>query len=409
MQVLLDELAEQLVEQLAPPHRLHVLDTERARLRREIVVRHRRRVETAVHLQRLEERQAAVRRREIDRVTVERNGPRAVQRVDDCDQHLLDQVHHVAVVGERLVQLEHGELGVVRAVDPLVPEVLADLVHPLESADDQALQVQLVRDAQVERHVERVVMRREWTRGRTTVQRLEDRRLDFDEPALVEEAADRRDDARAQHEYAPHLRVYGQAGVALAVALLDVGEPVMDAALTRLGVHLLLAERQRPDRLREQLEVAHLHRHLAHARPEDAPLDTNPVADVEEVEKGEAVAQVPAAEVELDATLAVREVREQRLAVRAQRDQPSAQADRTALPGLVQLPARLGSLEHRAGRCCAVGNVVAVGVWLDAGFTQGLELLQPVSDDAPCLLHHRYSSPYAAPAPYCFRYAVMNG
>src|SRR5690606_39430897 len=86
----------------------------------------------------------------------------------------------------------------------------------------------------------------------------------------------------------------------------------------RLGVHLLLAERQRPDRLREQLEVAHLHRHLAHARPEDAPLDTNPVADVEEVEKGEAVAQVPAAEVELDATLAVRKVREQRLAVRSE-------------------------------------------------------------------------------------------
>src|SRR5690606_1748839 len=130
-----------------------------------------------------------------------------------------------------------------------------------------------------------------------------------------EEAADRRDDARALHEYAPHLRVYGQVGLALAVARLDGGEPVMDAALTRLGAHLFLAERQRPDRVGEQLEGPHVHRHLAHARPEDAPLDTHPVADVEEVEKGEAVAQVPAAEVELDAALAVREVREQRLAV----------------------------------------------------------------------------------------------
>ena len=74
--------------------------------------------------------------------------PSAVER--NLLEHRFDPVHRVAVVGVRLVPLEHRELGLVLVRDALVAEVLADLVHALESADDEPLEVELGRDAQVE-------------------------------------------------------------------------------------------------------------------------------------------------------------------------------------------------------------------------------------------------------------------
>jgi hypothetical protein len=139
--------------------------------------------------QRLQERQAPERRCEVEVVALERTVRRRRHGRGDVADHRLDQVHHVVVVGERLVELEHRELRVVRPVDALVAEVLADLVDALEPADDQPLQVQLVGDAQVEPHVERVVMRDERPRRGAAVQRLKHGRLHLDVAALVEEAA----------------------------------------------------------------------------------------------------------------------------------------------------------------------------------------------------------------------------
>ena len=84
--------------------------------------------------------------------------------------------------------------------DALVAEVLAELVDALEPADDQALQVELGRDAQVEVGLELLRMRDEGMRERAAVARLQHRRLDLDEPFLVEVAADGRDDLRPQEE-----------------------------------------------------------------------------------------------------------------------------------------------------------------------------------------------------------------
>ena len=92
------------------------------------------------------------------------------------------------VVRVRLVPLEHRELGVVLERDALVAEVLADLVDLLEPADDQALEVELGRDAQVAVLVERVLVRDERLGERAAVARLQDGRLDLDEAPLVEDA-----------------------------------------------------------------------------------------------------------------------------------------------------------------------------------------------------------------------------
>ena len=62
---------------------------------------------------------------------------------------VLGQLHHTVVVRVSLVQLHQGELRVVAGVKALVAEHAADLVHALQSAHDQALQVQFQGDTKL--------------------------------------------------------------------------------------------------------------------------------------------------------------------------------------------------------------------------------------------------------------------
>ena len=182
--------------------------------------------------------------------------------------HLLDHLHDQVVVDVRLVCLQHGELRVVLEADALVAEVLADLVDPVDAADDAALEIELDRDAQVEVAVELVVVRGERPRHGAAVQRLQDRRLDLDEAALVEEAADGADHVRALDEALLDLVVDDEVEVAAAVARLHVGE----------AVELL---RQRTQRLGEQAEVVNLERELAAAGADHGALGAEDVAHVQ--------------------------------------------------------------------------------------------------------------------------------
>ena len=54
-----------------------------------------------------------------------------------------------------------------RAVHTFVAEVTAELIHTLEAPDDEALQIKLVGDTQIERDIQRVVMRDEGARSST--------------------------------------------------------------------------------------------------------------------------------------------------------------------------------------------------------------------------------------------------
>ena len=310
-------------------------------------------------------------------------------------QQRLDDGHHRLVVGVRLVELEHRELGIVRPVDPLIPEVVPDLVHPLEPPDDQPLQVQLVGDPQEERHVQRVVVRDERARRGPAVQRLEHRGLHLEVVALVEEGADRRDHARPRAEERAHLGVDGQVGVALPVPLLRVAEPGMsdDPPVD----HLLLAERERPERLGEQLDRIDADRHLAGPRAEERPLDADHVADVDQ--RRERVPRVPELvlpEVELDAAALVPEVREGRLAVRAPRHRPARDADGRPL---LEPPQQ----RREVGR--PVAPVERVRERWDPRRFERLELLATSAEHEVEFVAHRASS-VELPA---LRNASMNG
>ena len=161
------------------------------------------------------------------------------------------------------------------AVDPLVAEDAPDLVDAIEPADHQALEVQLGGDAQLERDVERVVVRLEGARRRAArlLRRVEDGRLHLDELALVEEAAHPGDELRPAAEGLAHFGIGGEIDVALAVAGLDVAQTVP-----------LL--RQRPQRLGDELETAfaRLDGQLPGTGPHGAALHPGDVAEVEQLQ-----------------------------------------------------------------------------------------------------------------------------
>ena len=71
--------------------------------------------------------------------------------------------------------------GLWRVRDALVAEDPPDLEHALHAADDQPLEVQLERDAQVQLHVERVVMGDERPSVGAAGLDVQHRRLDLDE------------------------------------------------------------------------------------------------------------------------------------------------------------------------------------------------------------------------------------
>ena len=175
---------------------------------------------------RLAHRQPPVRRLQRNRVPAELHLRRPDRLLRDVAEQLLRQAHQLLILRVRLIELQHRELGIVLRRNPFVPEVPVDLVDALHAADRQPLEIQLRRDAHVERHVERVVMRRERTRQRAAGDRLHHRRLDFEEPALVEERPQRLQHAAPHLEHAARIRVDDQIQIPLPIPRLDVLQPM---------------------------------------------------------------------------------------------------------------------------------------------------------------------------------------
>ena len=332
----LDVRLKELVEELGARQRVGLRDVRAHGRPAELLGRHR----EHVAVERAAERRHPLDARERGRERGHRGaeGGLRTHGIGSRHEQLLYEEHHVGVVRVRLVPLEHRELGVVRAVHSFVAEVVADLVHGIEAADDQALEIELVRDAQVERNVECVVVRRERARRGAAIERLQYRRLDLEEAPRVEEGAERADHPRARHERRAHLGVHGEIDRALPVALLGIAEARVahDGAVD----DLLLAERERAQRLRQHLCARHAHGGLSGLRAEERARDADHVADVEELERlEELIAELVPAEVELDAAALVREVSEARLPVPAPRDDAPRHAHALPLLGVAERPA----------------------------------------------------------------------
>jgi hypothetical protein len=230
-------------------------------------------------------------------------------------EHLLGEVHQVAVVPVRRVELEHRELGVVADRDALVAEAPVDLEDALEAADDEALEIQLGRDAQEHLLVERVVVGHERPGVGAAGDRMEHRRLDLDEAVLDHEAADRRERLAARDEARARRLVGDEVDVALAVLLLGVGE-----AVELVG--------QWPEALRQQPQPRDLDRQLAGPGLEQRPLGADDVAEVELLElRVRLVADGVDGDAQLDPAGRILQRREARLAHHALEHQATGDRD----------------------------------------------------------------------------------
>lgn len=258
--------------------------------------------------------------REIDLDALVIDDRRAENALGGIDDNAFRDVHHVRVVSVRLVELDRRELRVVADIHALVAEDAAHLVDAVETADDEALEVELRRDAQVEVDVECIVVRDERARCCAAGDRREYRRLDLEVIAIIEVRADGLDDLRALAEGVADLRVHDEVEVALAVTDVDVLQ----------AVELL---RQRAQRLREQVEVLDADRHLAAVRLEDDAADADDVADIEllELVLVLVLAEHIDLEVDLDVARAVVERAERRLAMAADGHETAGDADLAAL------------------------------------------------------------------------------
>ena len=287
--------------------------------------------------------------------------PPRLRRREGAEQHL-GKVHELPVVGVRLVELEHGELGVVPGGEPLVAEVPVDLEHPLEPAHHEALQVQLRGDPEEERDAEGVVPGLERAGHRAARERLHHRRLHLEEAPLGEEASHEVHHPGAGAEGLARLLVHDEIEVAPPVARLPVSKPV-----ELLG--------QGAKRLREQPQTLHAQRQLAGPGAERDPLRPHEVPDVPAAEVPvRTIRKVLPPQVELKAPGAVLDVGEARLAHHPPAHHPPGDAIAAGREGVVvEALALAADVVRGRGRA----EVVRVRV---AAFAQGGELLAPARD-----------------------------
>ena len=192
------------------------------------------------------------------------------------------------------------------AVHSLVAEVLADFINALETADDEAFQIELGCDAHVHVNVECVEMGDERTGACSAGDALKGRGLNLGVACLVEHAAKGAEHGGALKENVLDAVVDNEVNIALAVAELRIFEGVVCLAVFHLD------DWKWAQRLAEHLDVLGVNGDFAHLCAEHKSLDADNVADVEQFLEENVVGvlvfsrtKVVAADVNLDTAFGV--------------------------------------------------------------------------------------------------------
>lgn len=152
--------------------------------------------------------------------------------LDHVGDHLLSHVHEVLIVGVSLVELTGGELRVVGEINTFIAELTANLIHTVETTNDQHLQVQLGSDTKVQIHVQVIVMGDEGLGNGTTWDHVHHGRLNLKEVTLIKITANTVDDLGTNGEGVANVLVDDEIQITLTVTSLHVGQT------TKVGIAL---------------------------------------------------------------------------------------------------------------------------------------------------------------------------
>lgn len=147
--------------------------------------------------------------------------------LDHLGEHIFGDIHQIIVVSVSHVELACSVFGIVSLVDRLVPEVLSDLEHSLQSAYDTLLEVQLGSDSHVQFHVQVIVMGHKGSGCGSTRNHVHHGSLNLDEVKILEVPSHKGDHLRPHDEGFTGAVVHDHVEVALTVSVLSVLEASM--------------------------------------------------------------------------------------------------------------------------------------------------------------------------------------
>ena len=108
-------------------------------------------------------------------------------------------------------------------VDAFVAENAADFINTLHATNDQPLQVQFQCNAQIKIDIQRIMVRDEWPRIRTTGLIMQNRSLDFKKSVVIQVFTNSTHDFGAFNKPIKTVRIRNKVQISLAVLLLDIG------------------------------------------------------------------------------------------------------------------------------------------------------------------------------------------
>ena len=295
------------------------------------------------------------------------------------DEELFHQLHHVIVIGEGLVELQHGEFRIVGPVDPLVPEVLGDLIYPLEPAYDEPLEVKLIGDAEVHGPVQGIVLGDERPGRRPSVEGLEGRGLHLEEVLPVHEGSNGRNDPGPGPKNLTDMWMNSQVRVALPIPGFHIGKAGVDDLFPRLWVLFRLPEGEGTKGLGQDLPGLDPNRHLSGPSSEERTFHSQPVPKIHEFQNmfEGFFPQDIFPEIELDVTGPVFHMAECALPVTPEALQAASHPDLGSMPILCEGFSLLRFLEELPGGGGQMGSFEAVGKGVDPLLLKEVQLLPP--------------------------------
>ena len=242
--------------------------------------------------------------------------------------------------------------------DALIAEVASDLIDGGKAADDQPLQIELEADAQIEILVELVMVCDEGLSGGTAVERLQDRRLDFEEAGVVEVGT------QGAHDHSP---VTEQSACIFVGQQVHIATPVANFRIA----HAVPFVRHRFEGFGQEGDLLDSDAQLAAASDGERAAGADEVAEVDEAFPDfvvPAVGQTVALDEELDLCAAIVQIGEADLTHHADALESAGNGHDRLLLGAVVIKG--------AGCGDRMGAVHARRIGVDPPCAQGIQLLQ---------------------------------